>query len=216
MKTTASAVREIIQKDAVAYESLGRRMLNTHAYAREIQHAVEDWCMKEVQLNTIVTALRRMEPTIQGIATLVPDFHMEAISVRLGLAELALVRSDLAKVVGKWLDRQKQKPNEFFLTTRGNQETNFIFPQRLFIELTKKHDVKAVLNGVVKNLGVVTLSYPSELTFEPNIGYSLMRALALKQINVVEVVSTYSEISFLIAEEDVAEALDSLQPFLVQ
>lgn len=216
MKTTAAAVREIIQKDPIAYEALGRDMLNTHSYARSIHEQVEEWCMKEVQVNTIVTALRRMQPDTAGLATLVPDFFMEAISVRVGLAELAMVKGEVSHKVGKWLDRQQHRPNEFFLTTRGNQETNFIFPERLLDALKKKHTLNGVLNGIVQGLAVVTLSYPSELTFEPNVGYALMRALALKHINVVEVISTYSEVSFVISKGDVDEALDSLQPFLQQ
>lgn len=214
MRSITSAVRALIEKDPVAYEALGRGMLNTNAFARFIHRDVETWCKKDVKLNTIVTALLRLRDEIAGTETLVPKFCMGSMTVKIGLVEMSLIKGNISHQVATWLAKQKRDANDFYLMIDGNREADFIFPERIFASLEKKMDLSGSLNGIIKGLAAITLSYSSDLTFVPNVGYALMRSLALKKINVVEVISSYSEVAFLIDTNDVDRAIESLKGFL--
>ncbi len=217
MKTTAESVRRIIEQDPIAYEALGRDLLNAHAYARDIQEQVEEWCLKPVKINTIVTALSRLRAELSETSThttLVPEFTMDSVTVKLDVVEMAFQKGATAQSAAMWLKKQSKKLNDFFLTVDGNGESNFIFPQRFLEDIEKHIGQSSAINGCLKDLAVVTLSYTSHLTYEPNIGYALMRALALKHINVVEVVSTFSEVHFVLWSADISDAITAFSPFL--
>lgn len=214
MRTITAAVKQIIERDPIAYEALGRGLLNANAYARSIQSEIKAWCFKDVKINTIVTVLVRLAAKIRGMETLSPAFKMEAITVKVGLTETAYSKGMISKSVSRWLQNQKRMVNEFFLTIEGATETSFIFPERLLPVLKKQLRTKQALHGCVTKLAAITLSCSSTLTFVPNVGYTLMRALALRHINVVEVISSYSEVSFLVDEADLQPSLDALKAFL--
>lgn len=214
MITISSVVQRIISEDAIAYEALDRGLLNINAYARNIHAEVEEKCKKEVKVNTIVTALSRLGKSSENRRSMTPTFSMNSLTVKLNLVELALKKGEKSTKVTNWLHNQPRKRDEFFLSIEGDKETDVIFSHSFLEGLKKEVDFTSDLNGEIHDLAAITLSYPSELTHIPNVGYTLMRALALKYINVVEVISSVSEITFLVDIEDVQISLEALKKFL--
>ncbi len=220
MRTIAEAVRRQILHDPIAYDALLDGLLNCRAYAKRILEPVGAWCLKPVQLDTVVTSLTRLRQALlkeakdQKRAPLVPDFSLSSLTLKTGLSEIAYDLASDSEALTRWLEAYPKQKDALVITIRGNHELAIIAPMTLVLELQKafpRHKPKGVALGVA----AVTVTYPSaDYLFTPGITYALIRQIALQRINLVEKCSTYSEETFFVAEEDAAATFECLKPFL--
>jgi hypothetical protein len=81
----------------------------------------------------------------------------------------------------------------------------------LILPATLQGEVLKIFKGeaptlVLENLASLTLRFPSRYLHTPNTTFALLRPLALNRINIVEVVSTYTELTVIVAEKDLQAA----------
>lgn len=69
-------------------------------------------------------------------------------------------------------------------------------------KLFGKQKPKAHIDG----LSSLSIEFVSKYVGVPNIFYSFIRCLALRRINIVEMVSTYTELTFILDEKDLERA----------
>ncbi len=222
MRKITEATRQSLFQDPIAYEALLAGLLNSRAFAKQILKTVSNWCMKPVQLNTVVTVLSRLRKTLleeqrsKRLPPLVPDFSISSLTLKTGLTEIAFDHNENGDKITRWLEAQPKKKDDMVITIRGNHELAIIAPTAVVHHLQKAFP-RIRPKGVAPGLAAVTVTYPSEeYLFMPGITYALIRQLALHHINMVEKCSTYSEETFFVAEEDAAAAFECLKPFLVQ
>lgn len=60
-------VREIFLKDSLAVETFKKGLLNTNAYAKQIQKQVESKLKKKIKVNTITVAINRLKNKLDSI-----------------------------------------------------------------------------------------------------------------------------------------------------
>jgi hypothetical protein len=84
--------------------------------------------------------------------------------------------------------------------TSGVREISLIIPSTLRSAVLKvfKGDTPTV---VVEHLASLTIRFPAKYLNTPNTIFALLRPLALNRINIVEVVSTYTELTIVVAEK---------------
>ena len=63
------------------------------------------------------------------------------------------------------------------------------------------------------DLVALSVRFSDQYIQVPNTIYSLVRVLALRHINIIEVVSTYTEITFVIHKDEMRSAIESLQEY---
>ena len=63
--------------------------------------------------------------------------------------------------------------------------------------------------GHYDNLSAITVRFIEKDYIEvPNMIYTLVSALAVKHINLIEIVSTFTEISFIVSQQDIKRVVD--------
>jgi len=77
-------------------------------------------------------------------------------------------------------------------------------------ELAKDEEVLHQMDDLV----ALSLVFTGDFLQTPGIVYEAVRHLAWEQINVIEIVSTMNELTFVIKREDSMKAFDVLQGFL--
>lgn len=222
MRKITEATRRQLLQDPIAYESLLAGLLNCRAFAKKILKPVSEWCMKPVQLNTVVVILSRLRQTLlqeqktSQLPPLVPDFSISSLTLKTGLTEIAFDLNEHSDRITHWLEAYPKKKDDMVITIRGNHELAIIAPMIIVFNLQKAF-ARVKPKGIASGLAAVTVTYPSqEYLFMPGITYALIRQLALHHINMVEKCSTYSEETFFVAEEDAVAAFECLKPFLEQ
>lgn len=206
MSTLASYVREILDESEVALSALLDGVLNLSAFAKKIQPEVARRARRDVSVGTIVVALCRYEPDVRKRGTLCPKVKIETISTRTGLTEITFAKTQATKARLKALHERPELLDADVLTiTSGVREISLIVPATL------TGAVRNVFRGdtptlILEDLASLTLRFPSKYLHVPNTTYALLRPLALNRINLVEVVSTFTELTLVVASRDLERA----------
>jgi hypothetical protein len=202
MRPVASFVREILDESEIALTALIEGYLNLSAYAKKIQPEVERRAKRDVAAGTIVVALCRYEIDAKKRTPLTPKVKIESISTRSALAEVTFTKSQANRNRLRALHENEKLADADLLTvTSGIREISLILPATLQGEVLKIFKGEAP-TLVLENLASLTLRFPSRYLHTPNTTFALLRPLALNRINIVEVVSTYTELTVIVAEKD--------------
>ena len=206
MKTVAAIVREIIDESEIALSALQAGILNLSAFAKKIQGDVSKRAQKNVTTGSIVVALSRYEYDAKKRAPLTPKVRLESISTRSTLTELTFARTHRIRSRLREVHENKDLLEaEIVTVTSGVREVSLIVPASLqdhVLEIFQGEEPTLVL----ENLASLTLRFPARYLHTPNTIFTLIRPLALSRINIVEVVSTYTELSVIVAEKDLQNA----------
>lgn len=214
MLKISTAVKKILDTDDIAQEAMERALLNFSAYAEEIRPKVEELTHKPVKKGSIVVALSRLEHPVIKKSRLKPKIKLCDISVKSPLTDITFERTNISIEIISKLKSVERNRNSFFALTHGIDEITIIYSDELDSEiqkLTKKLEPKAKL----RNLASITVQFSPKYIDTPNVIYTLLGSLALKRINIVEIISAYSELTFVVNKNDLSLCLETLQQFLM-
>lgn len=215
MRTLATEIQEIIADSPLLEEGLARGIINLSALARELQPQLEHRLGREVGPGTVMMALRRAQPDVRRHnAELGVPRRLGDLTVRSHLAELTYRTSPETLACQQALLRRARNLGSHFLTfTQGVYETTIITSAGLvpMVEKAFGGEERVVL---LDDLAAVVIQLPVEVVHRPGVHYSLLKQLAWHGINVVEVVSTYTELTVVFARQDVDRAFSVLMEYL--
>ncbi len=206
MITVSQAVEKRLNEDGFAMEAITQRVLNNRAYAKIIKQDIEKTIMKDVSIGSIVVALTRLKDGIRKNDFL-PHVDLISFSVTSSLLEITYNGSSVDSALLSSL-KEKVPTEDFFSITQGGHEVTIICPK-----LLKGKVLDAVVvdpKVTIDCLVAVSLRFSDRYMDIPNTIYSLVRALALRKINVIEIISTYTELTFVIKEEELENTIQAL------
>ncbi|MBI4065361.1 hypothetical protein HY409_03250 [Candidatus Gottesmanbacteria bacterium] len=212
MIKVTDAVQSIIKGDEVALEALRFGILNLSAYAAKIHPTVETVALKSIKRGTIVVALSRLIKRLEPVASLKPHVIIDDISIKSPLCELTYEKTEDVLRSAATLQILSQTKNDFFTMTQGLGELTIICTQaaREGIITHLKTAMKAQYNHLVS----VTVRFSEKNYIEvPNVIYVFVSALAARRINIIEIVSTYTELSFIVKRQDMERTLAALDSY---
>ena len=210
----SDAVRGILYSSEVALSAFRGGYLNLSAYAKTIQKETEARAKKPVRIGSIVVALSRLGRTLgERNDSLLPRVIADTISVKSGLVELAFAktRENRERLAGLYKNRQFQSA-EFFTVTQGINEISIIVSEAFrsqVLAIYKHQKPKLSLDRLV----AITVCFSERYIEVPNITFAIVRVLALQRINIVEIVSTFTELTFILRQNDLPRAFALLHDF---
>lgn len=205
MIKVADIVKDLIFSSEPELTCMSRGVLNLSAYAKRIQPEVERRTHKPVQLGTIVVALSRLSSGLKDEDPLLPPIDLDSISVKSNLAEITFNKTSANKARAQKLYTDKDFTQTDFLTiTHGIGEISIFAPMQLVPAVLKNfRPEKPKLH--LENLAALTVQFGDQYIETPNMYFALLSALAVRKLNIVELVSTYTELTFLIRQADLNE-----------
>jgi hypothetical protein len=232
MRSVSTAVATIIQQDEIALEAMSRGILNLSAYAEEIQPEVEKITWKEVRKGTIVVALSRFLQELQAVhdskiknekaknlQSIRPKVYIDDISIRSPLCDISFEKTKLSqeatkKLLGSSLYKQH---NSFFTVTEGVSEITLIAPQILYeaiLDLYAEQPFATKPKASYQNLTGISVRFSEKYLSVPNVVYVLIGQLAVKRVNIIEVVSTFTELAVIVQEHDTDKAMSAFRRYM--
>lgn len=213
MNKVSDAVRSIVQKSPQAYLMLRQGHLNLSSYAKAISKEVEFCAKKEVRQNTIVAALARLRKEIQEDKPLLPKVILDDIAAKARLMEISFEKTKGSLTSLQAFSRKKAESSEFFMITQGIAEITLIAPEQW------EADIRRTFAGMkpkitVPNLASLTIRFNERYMTEPNTFYALLTMFAIERMPIVEMVSTFTEITFVLNEKHVERAFSILHSLL--
>ncbi len=199
-------VREIVTSEPEASYALTHGFMNMSGYAERIRPEVERRTKKEVTQTSLVVALSRVRGELKKTAALIPKVVISNITTKLPLSEVVYENTSAAQAKLEALHQKVHIPREdFFTATISTTEITIICSTDVAAKIIKhfRNEPKFLMH----NLAAVGVSFDARYFTVPNVTFALLSAVARARINIAELVSTYTELIFIVAEKDFTTAV---------
>jgi len=211
-ETVSSCVKRIVDKSPFIHEMLINGILSYSNYASSIHSEVERLYTREVKTSAIVMALRRYADELRRGTEKRDSANVDyGIVMKTNIFDLNLVRRDtfIAKLASLYSQVSVEK-GDFLNITLGSHEVSIAVSEK-YRDLVSELAVGEEVLNQMDDLVALSLVFTGEFLQTPGVVYEAVRRLAWEQINVIEIVSTMNELTFVIKREDSMRAFDVLQ-----
>jgi len=214
-ESVSSCVKRIVDKSPFIGEMLTLGILSFSNYAALISDEVERALGKPAKSSAIVMALRRYGEDLKRSNLVRDTANVDyQIVMKTNIFDINLVRRDsFIGKLGSLYNQISTEKGDFLNITLGSHEISLAVSEKyrpLIKELTKDEEILNKEDDLV----ALSLVFTGDFLQTPGIVYEAVRHLAWQQINVIEIVSTMNELTFVISREDSMRAFDVLQNFL--
>lgn len=211
MISIKDALEEVIQDYPFIEEGLSKGIINYSAYAREIKPQIEKRLYKTVKEGAIVMALKRISEHLAKKRVKRSDINLTDLTVRSNISEYTFLNSEtLPGRTSELFNEIMSKKDVLCALSEGVRETTFIISSELTNDMEKIFD-KETLVAKFHNLSSVTIRLPEEVVYIPGVYYQILKRLAWENINIVEILSTYTELTIIFEEKNVEKAFSALK-----
>lgn len=190
-------------------------IINLSALARLIRPEIERELMKPVSESAILMALKRYSPKIPHKSAELRKVlsKMGDMTVRSNLMEFTFKRGDtLLEKLKHLLQRIEQRRDTFVTFTQGIYEVTVIVSADLAPDVKHIFFGETIISSL-SDLAAVIIRLSPQTVVTPGVHYSILKQLAWKNINVVEVVSTFSEFTIILEKKNVDLTFSILMKF---
>ena len=199
-------VRDIVLKELEAYIALTEGYMNMSSFAYRIRPEVEILAKKKVTITSLVVSLSRLKKEFKKQKPLIQDIVIKNITTKLPITELVYENSNkFIEELGTLHEEISITREDFFVATVSINEMNIIVSSNMAGKVMKHFKTKPKI--VNSNFAAVGISLGTETFDTPNTFFSLLSVLARARINIEELVSTSTELVFIIAEKDFSETV---------
>lgn len=199
-------VRDIVLGEIEAYFALSNGYMNMSSYAHRICPAVEALTKKQVTITSIVVSLSRLRKEFKKEKPLIQEVAIKNITTKLPLSEM--VYENTSKFIERFESLHKKLAathEDFFIATIGTNEVNIIASSNLANKIMGHFKIKPKI--INHNFAAIAISLSSKHFNIPNTFFSLLSVTARARINIEELVSTSTELIFVIAEKDFGKTI---------
>jgi aspartokinase len=207
MLTIVSAVESLVAISDFAREGLQTGCLNMTAYADSISEEVEKLTKKPVQKGSIVVALARLAKKYRKSLSKLEDFGLLNLVSRSGLTELTYTKTPSLQVsIVKLFERPDIQTAPFCVATIGLGEISIVADAKLARSIQEALGAEA--EPILNRLGLSSLTMQVDIaTIDmPRQSYTVIRPLALRDINIVEYITSPTELTIILHDADLKES----------
>lgn len=217
MITISEEIHRIVMSTPFLEEGLRSGIINLSSLARKILPEIKKSLEKNVTESAMIMALKRYSDGIRGRAQK-GSFEVEILdlTVRSNLAEYTFAASEnIIKKQEKLIHDVSHQRDKFLTFTRGIYEVTLIISEEF------RKNVDEIFKGERKissflNLSAVILRLHPKTVSTPGVHYSILKQLAWSNINVIEVVSTYTEFTVIIDNARIDTAFSVLKNLMMR
>lgn len=210
MISISDSLKEIISRYPLIEEGLSRGIINYSAFAREVKPQIEKRLYKTVKESAIVMSLKRISDGLPKKRSIRKSLNLTDLTVKSNLTEYTFTNSgSLADKQRKLFNQMAGKKDVFCAVSQGIRETTFITSAEASLAMEKIFAAETRI-AKIAHLSSITIHLPEETVETPGIYYQILKMLAWNKINIVEVISTYTELTIVLNNKDVDRAFSVL------
>ncbi|MBD3280271.1 hypothetical protein GF389_01975 [Candidatus Dojkabacteria bacterium] len=213
MINISKIVKEIIEDDPVALDAMSNGYMNYSSYARLIQPMIEKDLLQKVSEKSITVALSRIGKSLPKKQKREAPRILN-LSLHVDLAEISYEKTyDNVEKLNKIKELSPKDPKDFFASTSGVSEITLIGKSALIEEIEKEiMDVESSYSH--SDLSGISIKFPQEQLNVPGILVQLVNQVSKKGINLIEVISTNTELTLLVDKKDAEATIAQLSKLL--
>lgn len=212
MVTVSHIVKKIVSEQAFVEEALANGIISTAGLAEQMLPKIEKELGKKIKHAAVVMALRRYSDEVTDHRQKVISFdYTGELIIRTNICDFTFVKSIslMAKLrnIHNLVNFERGDTLNFIL---GNNEVSIIINEKYIDKLVKFLPGEKILNKQ-EGLVALTIIFKSEaFTETPGVIFNVVRKLAWEYINIYEIISTMTELTFILSKKDSMKAYNVL------
>jgi hypothetical protein len=203
MITAPMAAKTIIQRSRYLSEALSKNLINYSALARYIKPELESMLGKKVSNASLLMAIQRISKDFK------PKYASEDI---FSTIPSLIIRSNLFLITyaGRLPTDLMKNSGEFILLTHGVTEATLVANVNSQKSIEPKLESR-LINKRLDSLAAITIELPKKAIDSPSVYYFFLKSLAWEGINIVQIFTTAEELTLIVTEKDLKNALGIIQ-----
>lgn len=211
MVTISNIVQKLVNDRIFIQEPMSKGIISYGSLADQLKPEIEEDLGKKVKTHAIVMALRRYAETIKQKHKEVTFDYSSEIILKTDICDIALLRSSsLLKKLKSLYDVVDFEKGDILNIIHGRHEVSVVTNTRYREKLLSLLKGEKILN-VEQNLVSLTLTYSKNYLYTPGVIYNVVRNIAWENINIFEIVSTYTELTFILHKKDAVKGYKVLE-----
>jgi hypothetical protein len=212
MVTVSHIVKKIVSGQPFVEEALTNGIINIANLADKMLPEIEKELGKKVKLPSVVMALRRHADEISLHRKRAAFDYSGELIIKTNICDFTIAKTTalMAKLrtIHNLVNLERGDTLNVII---GNNEVSIIISDRYGEKLKSFLSGEKILNKE-QNLASLTIIFKSEkFTDTPGVIFNIVRKLAWENVNIYEIVSTMTELTFILSKKDSMKAYNVLQ-----
>ncbi|MDP3764938.1 MAG: hypothetical protein Q8R04_00345 [Nanoarchaeota archaeon] len=212
MVTVSHIVKKIVSEQAFVEEALGTGIISIASLAEQILPKIEQELGKKIKHAAAVMALRRYADEIAEHRKKTRKFDFTGeILMKTNICDFSIVKSPSLLVKLKTIyNLVNFERGDTLNVILGNNEVSIIINKRYMEKLIRFLSGEKILNQEQDLVALTIIFTSDDFTHTPGVIFNAVRKLAWENINIYEIVSTMTELTFILNKKDSMKAYDVL------
>jgi|SaaInlStandDraft_4_1057021.scaffolds.fasta_scaffold02980_7 hypothetical protein len=204
----SQVIQTLVNRNPLIHYGMHHNLLNMSKVADFLHPMIEIRAKKQVSRGSIMMQLSRLQKNLQKITPDGITFRTNNLTLHASLAVITYDRTaTLLEKVNKIVSAQMTK-DSFLALNRGSSELTLIVDSELSSYI--QNEIHAHPKNIIAPVTAITIHFSEKYADVPGFLYHVIQQITLQGINIVEVTSTYSELTILVAQKDARLAFDTL------
>ena len=211
MVTISHIVQKLINDRVFIQEPMSKGIVSYGSLAKQLKLEIEEELGKEVKTHAIVMAIRRYAESLKAEhKEIVFDYSSEII-LKTDICDIAVLRSpSLLNKLKRLYDIVDFEKGDILNIIHGRHEVSVVTNERYkdkLLNILKEEKVQNLENNLVS----LTLTFSKNFLHTPGVIFNVVRNIAWENINIFEIVSTNTELTFILNKKDAVKGYKVLE-----
>jgi len=211
MVTISHVVQKIINDKIFLQEPMSRGLVAYGSLAEQLKPEIEEELGMKVKTHAIVMALRRHAESLKAKHKEITFDYSSEIILKTDMCDISVLRSpSLLNKLKRVYDVVDFEKGDILNIIHGRHEVSVVTNERYREKLLNLLTGEKILN-IEKNLVSLTLTYSKDFLYTPGVIFNVVRNIAWENINIFEIVSTNTELTFILHKRDAVKGYKVLE-----
>jgi aspartokinase len=213
--SVSKIVKDIVKDQPYLLEAINRGIIHFGNLSAELKPKVEIILEKKVTDSSIIMALRRYADELQEMSEKEGKRRLYCeITMKTSICDYNVVKTPkLLQMIPSFYGLVELDRGDFLNVTIGNHEVSIVASQKHFKAISEKLKKEKILDKK-SDLVALTIVFDGDFFNTPGITYQVLQALAWKNINILEIISTISELTLVIDKNDSIKSYEVLHDLI--
>ena len=209
--SVSEVVKKIVKEQPYLLEAINRGIIHFGNLSAELRPKIEVILGKKVTDSSIIMALRRYSDEVQENYEKGSDRKLYCeITMKTNICDFNVTKTaSLLQQLKSFYELVTFERGDFLNITVGNHEVSIVVSQKHLDAFAEQLTGEKILEKIT-DLVALTIVFDGDFFNTPGITYQILQALAWKSINILEIISTLTELTLVIHRADSIKSYEVL------